>query len=69
MQEDIVRKVPLAVICEYGDLQLTAKERHLIMNFRAMKVSAKDMLLDLSDQYKRTLPAAPVELRLLRSGK
>jgi hypothetical protein len=69
MKNDTARKAPLTIISEHDDLHLTAKERRLILNFRATKVSAKEMLLDLSDQYKRTLPAEPVKLRLLGSGK
>lgn len=51
------------------EFQLNARERRLIDNFRAMKGSAKEMLVDLSEQYKRTLPASPVKLTLLRSGE
>lgn len=61
----------LAVAIKYHnpEFQLTNKELRLIRNFRAMKESAKDMLVDLSEQYRRTLPAEPVRLRLLRSDK
>lgn len=51
------------------DFQLTSSERRLIQNFRAMKGTARDMMLDLSEQYRRTLPAVPVSLRLLRTGE
>lgn len=42
------------------NFQLTARERRLISNFRAVRASAQNMLFDLSEQYKYTLPAAPV---------
>lgn len=61
----------LAVVTRHqsSDFQLTSKEMRLIRNFRSLKESAKDMLVDLSDQYCRTLPAEPVRLKLLRSGE
>jgi hypothetical protein len=48
-----------------GEVQLTARERQLINNFRALAPCAKDLMLDLSAEYKRTLPAAPVKLTLM----
>jgi hypothetical protein len=51
------------------EFHLDAREQRLIRNFRAAKESAKEMLVDLSDQYKRTLPAARVKLQLLRPAK
>jgi hypothetical protein len=47
------------------DLHLTDEERRLILNFRAVEACAQEMLVDLSGQYKRTLPAAPVCLRVV----
>jgi hypothetical protein len=58
MQDDTVRKAPLAAIVGSDDLQLTAEERRLILNYRAMKACAQEMLVDISGQYKRTMPAA-----------
>lgn len=56
----------LAVVASNNDEhQLTAREQRLIRNFRAVKGGAQEMLLDLSDQYKRTLPAERVKLELL----
>jgi hypothetical protein len=69
MQDDTIRKAPLVVVSDNDELQLTANERRLLLNFRAVRTSAKEMLLDLSDQYARTLPAAPVGLRLLGPAK
>jgi hypothetical protein len=48
-----------------ADLQLTGVERQLIANFRATAACAKDMLVDLSHEYARTLPAAPVRLSIV----
>lgn len=69
MQDDIVRKSLLVVAADNDELLLSAAERRLILNFRAVRGGAKDMLLDLSDQYARTLPAASVSLRLLGPAK
>ncbi len=49
-------------------VHLSGSEQRLIANYRHMKDSAQEMLLDLSAQYRRTLPATPVRLRLLRAG-
>lgn len=56
----------IAVAISNGDeFQLTARERRLILNFRALKGGAQVMLLDLTEQYKRTLPAERAKLKLL----
>jgi hypothetical protein len=65
MLDDDKPQIGLVYEAEADDFQLTGRERHLIRNFRAMKGSAQEMLFDLSAQYMRTLPAAPVKLRLL----
>jgi hypothetical protein len=46
-------------------LHLTAGERRLILNYRAVEACAQEMLVDLSGQYKRTFPAEPVKLTLV----
>jgi hypothetical protein len=46
---------------------LTSQERQLIANFRATKTSARQFLVDMSAEYKRTLPAEPVRLTLAHS--
>ena len=46
---------------------LTAQERQLISNFRAARASARQFLVDMSAEYKRTLPAEPVQLKLAHS--
>ena len=69
MLDEIVSKLGVVPKTDSEDFPLTSRERRLVRNFRAMKSTAQEMLLDLSDQYKRTLPAAPVKLQLLRSGK
>lgn len=47
------------------ELELSDSERRLIDNVRMMKESAQEMLLDLSEQYRRTLPMRRVELRVV----
>lgn len=37
-------------------IRLANQERQLIANFRAMKPSARDMLLDLSEEISEALP-------------
>lgn len=66
LDETVPRVVATAKIDNDG-FQLTGRELRLIRNFRAVKPGAQEMLLDLSEQYKRTLPATPPVLRLLRS--
>jgi hypothetical protein len=39
------------------DLELTAQERLLIKNIRAMKASAKHMMFELAEDLAETLPA------------
>lgn len=68
MREEIAPTVRVVTHNDIDDLRLSGRERRLIDNFREMKESARDMLVDLSDQYRRTLPAKRVELRLLRPG-
>jgi hypothetical protein len=51
------------------DIVLTSRERRLISNFRAVEAAGQDMLLDLSAQYVRTLPATTVKLSLLRPAE
>lgn len=62
--------VPTMAAVPKGDseeFQLTDQELRLIRNFRALKAGARDMLVDLSEQYKRTLPAEAPSLQLVRS--
>jgi hypothetical protein len=56
---------PLVAKVVNAALQLTDEERQLINNFRAMKSCAKEMLVDLSSEYRRTLPAVRVHLTLV----
>jgi hypothetical protein len=65
MHDEVAPKLVVASKNDNDEFQLSSRERVLIRNFRAMKGSARDMLVDLSEQYKRTLPAEPVKLRLL----
>jgi hypothetical protein len=65
MLDDATPTLGLVRITDTEDFHLTGREQHLIENFRAMKSTAQDMLFDLSWQYRRTLPAVPVQLRLL----
>jgi hypothetical protein len=69
MMEKTGPKVAIAPKTDNDGFQLSSRERSLISSFRAMKGSAQGMLLDLAEQYKRTLPAEPVKLRLLTPGK
>lgn len=69
MLDDTTPMLGLVPKTDNDDFHLTNGERRLVRNFRAMKGSAQEMMLDLSEQYRRTLPAAPVKLRLLGSGK
>lgn len=57
---------PIKVIDGQG---LIAQERQLISNFRAAAACAKTMLVDLSVQYKRALPATPVALTLVGTDR
>jgi hypothetical protein len=62
--------VPTMAAVPKGDneeFHLTGQELRLIRNFRALKAGARDMLVDLSEQYKRTLPAEAPSLQLVRS--
>ena len=69
MREEIA-PTGVATLRSYDDeLQLSSRERRLLTNFRQMKESAREMLVDLSDQYRRTLPEKRAELRLLRPGE
>jgi hypothetical protein len=36
---------------------LTVREKRFISNYRAMRVTAQEMLFNLSEQYRYTLPA------------
>jgi hypothetical protein len=65
MLEEMMPTVALAVQNDDANFQLTDGERKLISNFRAMKRVAQDAMVDLSEQYKRTLPALPVKLTLV----
>jgi len=67
MLDETVPMMTLARKADDADFQLSSREQILIRNLRAMKSSAGDMLIDLSEQYVRTLPATPVKLRLLRA--
>jgi hypothetical protein len=69
MLDETKLEVAIAPKSDNDRCQLSSQERVLIRNFRAMKSGAQDMLCDLSEQYRRTLPATPVDLRLLRSGE
>lgn len=65
MPDETMPTLAIATKNDNDDFQLTWRERKLISNFRAMKRSAQDAMVDLSEQYKRTLPAAPVKLALV----
>lgn len=67
MLDETLTMMTLARKPDNAEFQLSSREQILIRNFRAMKPSAGDMLVDLSEQYVRTLPANPVKLRLLRT--
>ena len=67
MLDETVPMMTLARKTDDAEFQLSSREQILIRNLRAMKSSAGDMLVDLSEQYVRTLPAKPVKLRLLRT--
>lgn len=69
MLDDTIPTLGLVPKTDNDNFHLTSRERRLVRNFRGMKGTAQEMMLDLSEQYIRTLPAAPVKLRLLRSGK
>lgn len=69
MLDDTAPTLGLVVKADNNDFPLTSGERRLVCNFRAMKGTAQEMMLDLSEQYRRTLPAVPVKLRLLGAGK
>lgn len=60
MSDEMMPKPVNAIKNDNDDFQLTARERRLISNFRAVRPSAQDMLFDLSEQYKYTLPAVSV---------
>lgn len=64
MVDETVPSMTVAVSND-DEYQLTARERSLIRNFRTLKGGAQEMLLDLSEQYKRTLPAERAKLKLL----
>jgi hypothetical protein len=66
MVEKTVLEVAIAPKTDNIDFQLTVQELRLIRNFRTLKVGAKEMLVDLSEQYTRTLPADRPDLRLVR---
>ena len=56
-------------VCVSNDgLQLTKQERQLIANFRAIDSCAKAMTVDLTAHLKRSMPAEPARLALVRSG-
>lgn len=65
MSDEVAPKLVVTPKNDNDEFQLSSREQVLIRNFRAMKGSARDMLVDLSEQYRRTLPAAPTKLRLL----
>jgi len=48
-----------------ADLRLTQVERQIIANFRAMERCAQQMIVDLTNQFKYTLPAERVRLTLV----
>jgi DNA primase catalytic subunit len=60
MQDETIRKASPVIISDNDELQLTADERRLILNFRTVRACAQEMLVDLSAQYKRTMPAEAV---------
>lgn len=65
MPNEMTPKLVVATKNENNDFQLTSQERRLIANFRAMRKGAQSMFVEMSEQYKRTLPAEPVKLQLL----
>lgn len=65
MPDETMPTVVLAAENENEDFQLTWRERKLISNFRAMKKVAQDAMVDMSEQYKRTLPVTPAKLTLV----
>lgn len=67
MPDETMPNMVLVAENDNDDFQLTPRERRLISNFRATKWSAQEMLVDLSEQYMRTLPAVPVKLALVRA--
>lgn len=69
MRDETVPKKVVAADEEVDSMQLSGPERRLITNFRATKDSAREMLIDLSEHYRRTLPAKRIELRLLQPGE
>ncbi len=65
MPDEMMPNVVLAAENHSDEFQLTGREQKLISNFRAMKKVAQDAMVDLSEQYKRTLPAVPTKLTLV----
>lgn len=48
-----------------NDQVLSAQELRVIKNMRIMKPVARQMILDVSTEYARTLPVSRPELRLV----
>lgn len=69
MLDDTLPRLGIVSKTDNDNFQLSSSERRLIRNYRAMKAGAQGMLVDLSEQYMRTLPAVPAKLRLLGPGK
>lgn len=69
MLDEIAPKVVVVSKSDNDEFQLTVRERALLQNFRAMRESAKVMIVDLSEQYRRTLPAAATKLLLVGASE
>jgi hypothetical protein len=65
MQNETKKIAALAPMITDKALILTSDERKLIENYRRLRRSAQNMLVDLSDQYTRTLPAEPFRFALV----
>jgi hypothetical protein len=65
MFDDAAQPLSLVASAEPSTNDLSADERRLIRNYRAVKAAAQSMLVDLSEQWAKTLPAERPSLRLV----
>jgi hypothetical protein len=65
MPDETMPTLVIATENDNDEFQLTSQERRLLSNFRSMKRSAQSVFIEMSENFKRTIPAEPVKLRLL----
>jgi hypothetical protein len=57
MPDEITSDSVAAAEDDNDNFQLTVREKRFILNYRAMRMTAQEMLFSLSEQYRYTLPA------------